>query len=609
MAGLLNARVTCAAVAVGLGLVFASLPAISAPSTLLNPQTTAILFSGIPGDVESETTYRDQMASWLGTLQAQGATQAVHVLCDDPQGVPLPPAVYSHKGDRETFLKLAPEVASTNPVLIVAWGHGGNQGSTPVFHVRGPRIPPDDFVGFANRIGTNHSNWVLLFRGSGAFAKALAAPGRQILSSECNTPFASDPVGMALLLKLIREEPALAFETLAQKFGSAVQRWYADRNLARTEEPTFWKETEKPVLLASAEDDGSVGATDTLKGGDQTLKQAESPEPAHAPAAPPPVWKEIKPVEPGDFPEDDAVVLRRIVRYILGDSPAVTSVQEQFIQVLTAEGKRLGDFSLQYSPPMEDITFEDCEVLLPDGKLVRLDPDAIHEAADQTGGEEPLNRRKVFSLPGVVPGAILHVRLRTEWKKFPLPHFSMAIPLQQAIPVLECEVRVSVPRNSAFHFAFKGVTGPDPAISQTSYGTTYTWNLARLAGRKSEPLAPAESEGKLLVSTFPDWAAFSSWYARIIRLTDEGTPEIAAKALELTREARTDHEKVAALYRFVTGLRYVALPLGISSVRPHSASSVLRNKFGDCKDKANLLNTLLRAVDIKADLVLVPRFG
>jgi hypothetical protein len=118
-----------------------------------------------------------------------------------------------------------------------------------------------------------------------------------------------------------------------------------------------------------------------------------------------------------------------------------------------------------------------------------------------------------------------------------------------------------------------------------------------------------ESQGKLLVSTFPDWAAVSAWYERIIRLTSEVTPEITAKARELTRESRNDHDKVAALYQFVTGLRYVALPLGISSVRPHSAARVLQNQFGDCKDKANLLNTLLRAVDIKSDLVLVPRFG
>src|SRR6185295_2392538 len=55
--------------------------------------------------------------------------------------------------------------------------------------------------------------------------------------------------------------------------------------------------------------------------------------------------------------------------------------------------------------------------------------------------------------------------------------------------------------------------------------------------------------------------------------------------------------------------RYVAVPLGVNSHRPHAAGNVLRNRFGDCKDKANLFNTLLKTQGIAAHLVLVPRFG
>ena len=35
----------------------------------------------------------------------------------------------------------------------------------------------------------------------------------------------------------------------------------------------------------------------------------------------------------------------------------------------------------------------------------------------------------------------------------------------------------------------------------------------------------------------------------------------------------------------------------------------LQNEYGDCKDKANLFNTLLHSVGIEAHLVLVPRFS
>src|SRR5207244_11556112 len=103
--------------------------------------------------------------------------------------------------------------------------------------------------------------------------------------------------------------------------------------------------------------------------------------------------------------------------------------------------------------------------------------------------------------------------------------------------------------------------------------------------------------------------AFAEWYARVSKLTDEVTPELAAKAKELTREAATGREKILALYNYVTGLRYVAVPLGVNSYRPHAAANVFKNQFGDCKDKANLFNALLHSLKIDAHLVLVPRFS
>jgi hypothetical protein len=47
----------------------------------------------------------------------------------------------------------------------------------------------------------------------------------------------------------------------------------------------------------------------------------------------------------------------------------------------------------------------------------------------------------------------------------------------------------------------------------------------------------------------------------------------------------------------------------VNSFRPHAAANVLRNQYGDCKDKANLFNALLHTLKIPAHLVLVPRFS
>src|SRR5262249_14198886 len=149
------------------------------------------------------------------------------------------------------------------------------------------------------------------------------------------------------------------------------------------------------------------------------------------------------------------------------------------IQILTAEGKRSGDFDISYAPPFEDISFSDCEVLSPQGKLTRLNPDAIREANDESVGDYQAGRRKFFSMPGVVPGAVVHVRYHKEWKKFPLPHISLEIPVSGELTVLESTMQVTVPRDEPFHFALENASNPaaarssqinlDPAIQQTSY--------------------------------------------------------------------------------------------------------------------------------------------
>ena len=111
------------------------------------------------------------------------------------------------------------------------------------------------------------------------------------------------------------------------------------------------------------------------------------------------------------------------------------------------------------------------------------------------------------------------------------------------------------------------------------------------------------------MTTFPDWASFGAWYSGLIRESNPPSPEMAAQAAELAAPAKTDREKIAAVARFVTNFRYIAIPLGVNSFRPHAAANVWQNRYGDCKDKANLLNTMLGTLGYKANLVLVPRFS
>jgi hypothetical protein len=600
--------------------LFSCLPGVAASiasAEFFPEHSTVVLLAGLPGDSESENAYREHLQNWLDVLPGHAAR--AFVLSDDVELLKLPSHLQVHGlgNTRTNFLGLGSLLSeTTNPVVVMAFGHGGMQGATPVLHVSGPRLTARDFSALAAQLNRSPSRWVLFFRGSGAFARQLAGEGRQILSSECDTPFTSDPIGMGVLLKIVRANPAIAFQEALVKAGKGIADWYSSRNLARTEEPTFWDVDAKPQLLAAAPKgelpaeknfSETPPAESTAEGKNSEAIKQDGRELARNEL--PAEWKDIKAVKRDEYPNTDGVVLRRSLHCVVGSNPAIATELNEYIQILSAEGKALGDFDVSYAPPQEELEFLDCEVLRPDGKIVRLDPDDIGQSQQSAVGDYQAERRKFFSLPEIIPGAVLHVRHRTQWREFPLPRVAMALPISDELPALDSTIQVSIPNDTPFHFLFEELSAPDPAIARTSYTTSYTWHFEKQAGHRREVLESPHDGARLLFSVFPGWKAFGEWYGRITRLTDEVTPEILAKAKELTRDAHSDREKVEAIYNYVVALRYVAVPLGINSLRPHAATNVLKNQFGDCKDKANLLNALLHAVNINAQLVLVPRFG
>jgi hypothetical protein len=63
---------------------------------------------------------------------------------------------------------------------------------------------------------------------------------------------------------------------------------------------------------------------------------------------------------------------------------------------------------------------------------------------------------------------------------------------------------------------------------------------------------------------------------------------------------------MAVLGKFVQDdIRYVAIELGIGGWQPHAANDIFSHHFGDCKDKATLMSTMLKEVGIDSYYVVV----
>ena len=122
-----------------------------------------------------------------------------------------------------------------------------------------------------------------------------------------------------------------------------------------------------------------------------------------------------------------------------------------------------------------------------------------------------------------------------------------------------------------------------------------------------EPLAPPLSEviPTLVLSTFKDWSAFRSWYGEAVRGFTEPDAQVRELAAKLTAGKGSRDERLRAVFDFVADdIRYVNYVSGEWWL-PNRPQQLLARREGDCDDKALLLITLLKAVGIEAQEVMV----
>ena len=102
------------------------------------------------------------------------------------------------------------------------------------------------------------------------------------------------------------------------------------------------------------------------------------------------------------------------------------------------------------------------------------------------------------------------------------------------------------------------------------------------------------------------WQSIGEWYDRLSHDRLAATPDLVAKASELTAGKIDFYDKTEPIAEFVQKqIRYFVIEMGIGGYQPHFASDIYRNRYGDCKDKATLLSSMLASVGIHSALLMV----
>ncbi len=278
-----------------------------------------------------------------------------------------------------------------------------------------------------------------------------------------------------------------------------------------------------------------------------------------------------------------------------------------------------GQIQVGYNSANERVEIPYVRVLKEDGTVVKAGDDAVQDLSAPVEHEAPVYtdyRQKHITVPGLRPGEVLEYDMVTVihtplaagqfWTEYEFDKNSI---------VLDEEVDVDVPVTRALKM--KNKPGKDPKISEENGRRLYHWSSSHLEredddkakdkdDKKKKHRRPDDDRPDIQLTTFESWEQIGRWYANLERDRRKPSPEVRAKAEELTKGLNTDLEKTEALYDFVAkNFRYVSLSLGVGRYQPHSSSDVLHNQYGDCKDKHTLLASLLEAEGLHASSVLI----
>ena len=282
-------------------------------------------------------------------------------------------------------------------------------------------------------------------------------------------------------------------------------------------------------------------------------------------------------------------------------------------KVITQKGAEEWDsLSVGWAPWHEARPEIRVRVIAPDFSVHELDPHAMTEAPAREGEYKIYSdgKRLRAPFPAIAPGVVVEEEYIERDNE---PFFTAGLVGRNSfgrvrIPVAHSSVVFDAPASLPLNFGFLLLPDLKPVRTEANGRVTVTYELGPLEGfEPQEPNLPPDMARfpEIQYSTAASWQAVAATYAKIV---DAHTAPAAVQPVvdKLIAGKKSVAEKEAAILDFLDReVRYTGIEFGEAALVPHDPAETLGHKYGDCKDKAALLVTMLRAAGIPAYVALL----
>ncbi len=312
-----------------------------------------------------------------------------------------------------------------------------------------------------------------------------------------------------------------------------------------------------------------------------------------------------------DYPNAGYINLIDEAWYTIRDDGSWTSRTRTTQKILNDRGRSAADVQIGYNSAFEKIKILRARTIKKDGTVIDIKPADIQEVTPYSGYAMYSSvKAKVLIMPAIEDDCIIDYEWEVTGKKTIMaPHFWNGWYYQSSEPSVLSRFTLQTPADKGFGSQpYNTEIKPVVTTSKDGKTKTYVWEGRNFPEVEYEPYMPPRGEFLpwFEISSVTSWDDVAAWYWKLIEPQMKSSPEIDQQVADLIKGKQTDEERAKAIYYWVEdNIRYVGLEFGASAYEPHSARDVFANKYGDCKDQASLLVTMLEKAGIKAYPVLL----
>jgi hypothetical protein len=310
--------------------------------------------------------------------------------------------------------------------------------------------------------------------------------------------------------------------------------------------------------------------------------------------------------------KSDAILLYSETNVTVVSADKIKTTVREAYRILRPNGRGHGMVPVPFNPSRKIKSLHGWCIPAQGKDYEVKDKDAVDHSYG--GGGELVNdvKFRVLTIPAPDPGNIVGYEYEVEERPFFLQDIWN---FQEHDPVRETHFSLELPAGWEYRAFWLNHAEVKPFDAGNNL---WQWTIADVKEIRDEPAMPPFRgvAGQMIVTYFPpggkaangfaDWNDLGNWVNQLMVGRVEASAEVKQQVAALTAGKNTQLEKMQAIAQFVQrDIRYVAIELGIGGWQPHPAAEVFSHRYGDCKDKATLVRSMLHEIGVESSHVAI----